>query len=285
MVPAIEVQHLYHRYRSFTLHDLSFSLPKGAVMGLIGHNGSGKTTLIRLLTDMIHPQKGSVKFWGQSLKNNHNLFNRIALVNDFHNLNDSWSVNAAAKWTARFFPSFDRARFTAYAERLELPTCRKVKKLSRGQQNKLCLALAFARNPDLLILDEPTSGLDVVTRQELQHMIHEFIADEKKSVLFSTHIVSDLEKVADYITILQNGRMVLCNETEVIRSQFHRVQAGAGEMPEELKKLFLTWRDFSTGGEGIIHADRLNQLPETCDIYPCDLESLIVAFERGNYHE
>ena len=207
--PALEVTGLCKAYRGFALRDVSFALPGGCIMGLIGPNGAGKTTVIKLIMNLISREAGEVRIFGLDNRRDEVAAKaRIGFVYDVPPLFDDTTLDRHRRAIAPFYPAWSEETFERLAREFELPLAKKVKALSRGMRTKFALALALAHDADLLVLDEPTAGLDPVFRRELLPRLSALIKDERKSILFSTHITTDLERVADYVTFIQAGAIV-----------------------------------------------------------------------------
>ena len=205
---AIKIQNLRKSYRDFTLNDVSFSLPEGQIMGFVGQNGAGKTTTIRLILNMIDRDGGEVKVFGfDNVRDEQRIKQDIGVVFDDIYFVDTWKVREVEKAVKPFYANWSAGVFGQYLRDFDLPAGKRVKELSRGMKMKLMLAVAMSHGAKLLILDEPTSGLDPVARDELLEILEKYISDGQKSILFSTHITSDLEKIADYITLIENGNI------------------------------------------------------------------------------
>ena len=204
-------------YSGFDLRNVSFVLPRGYIMGLVGPNGAGKTTTIRLIMDLARPDSGRIAVLGQQTKANQiELKRRIGYVPENHEFYSDMTVEWTAHFVRRHYPTWNEERFRDSLHRYDVDPRKKIGALSKGTKAKLAMALALAHHPELLILDEPTSGLDPVVRRELLSDLLDFVADGDRSVLFSTHITSDLERVADYITFMVNGRVAASDEREAM---------------------------------------------------------------------
>ena len=218
---ALEVTGLRKRYRGFALEDVSFALPRGYVMGLIGPNGAGKTTIIKLIMNLVSRQAGEIKVFGlDNRRDEVAVRSRIGFVYDVPPLLDDTTLERHRRAIAPFYPTWSDATFERLAREFELPLDKKVKALSHGMRTKFALVLALSHDADLLVLDEPTSGLDPVFRRELLRRLVALLQDEGKSVLFSTHITSDLERVADYITFIRDGTIVFSLTKDEIRENW-----------------------------------------------------------------
>jgi ABC-2 type transport system ATP-binding protein len=204
-------------YSGFDLRGVSFELPRGYIMGFVGPNGAGKTTTIRLIMDLARPDSGRITVLGKQMATNQiELKRRIGYVPENHEFYSDMTVSWTAQFVGRQYPNWNEARFGELLRRYDVDPRKKVGALSKGTRAKLAMALALAHHPELLILDEPTSGLDPVVRRELLSDLLEFVADGDRSVLFSTHITSDLERVADYVTFIVNGQVVASDEREAM---------------------------------------------------------------------
>ena len=197
MTNYLEVTNLSKSFDSFQLHNISFTLPKGYIMGLIGPNGSGKTTTIKLILNMLKRTGGTVKVMGlDNIAEEQKVKSELGVVFDTNYFSDDWKVSQVEKSISVFYPNWDSQKFADMLRKFHIAPTKKVKELSKGMQMKLMLACAFSYDAKLLILDEPTSGLDPVSRDELLKILSEYIEDGEHSVLFSTHITGDLERAA-----------------------------------------------------------------------------------------
>lgn len=221
MTNAIEVRNLCKRYGDFALKDVSFTLPAGCIMGLIGENGAGKSTTIRLLLGLAKRDGGEVRVLGADPETAEpEVRGEIGIVMDDCPFPETMTCCDVRKVLAAAYKDFDGGRFDAMCEKFALPAKQKVKDYSRGMRMKLSVAAALCHDARLLILDEPTSGLDPVARDELLDVLLDFIQDERRSVLISSHILSDLEKACDYITFIHAGRVVFSEEKDELLGKY-----------------------------------------------------------------
>lgn len=227
---AIEVQGLTKKYPGFTLDRISFTVPQGCIMGLIGENGAGKTTTLKALLHLIRRDSGAVRLLGKDPERQ-----EIASKEDvgvvfeesgFHEMLNTKDVSSIMR---RVFRHWDEALFQNYLDRYELPRKQAIKEYSRGMRMKLSIAAAMAHHPRLLILDEATSGLDPVVRNEILDDFLEFIQDEAHTILLSSHLTEDLEKIADYITFLHKGKLVFTSEKDILLERYGILHCGANE--------------------------------------------------------
>ncbi len=224
---AIEVRNLTKRYKDFTLDDISFALPRGTVMGLIGENGAGKSTLINSILGITDSKSSLTSMLGLDMKTHSKMIKEdIAVIfNDSH-----YDVNLTPKIIghilSKVYKNWDAPLFSRYLERFSLPEKKKIKKLSTGMRVKLEFAAALSHHPQLLILDEATSGLDPVFRNEILDILREFTEDETHAVLMSSHITSDLDKIADYIAYLHEGKIQFIKTYDEIRNDYGIITCG-----------------------------------------------------------
>ena len=252
MENILEIKNLRKEYKDFTLKDISFVLPKGYIMGLIGPNGAGKTTIIKLLMNLIKKNNGEISIFGKdNIANEVQIKSRIGFVYDSHSFYEDVNLKNIAKAIAPCYSNWDDNVFLELIEKFDLNLTKKFGKLSRGMKMKFSLALAFSHHADLIIMDEPTSGLDPVFRRELLEILSEIIQDENKSVLFSTHITSDLEKIADYITFIRNGEIVFSSSKNELVENWAIVKGGKELLSEKYKKSFLNIRENEYGVQAL----------------------------------
>jgi ABC-2 type transport system ATP-binding protein len=218
MESALALSGVRKSFKGFSLQDVSFQLPRGYVMGLVGPNGAGKSTLIKLIMNLMAPEAGEIRIMGfDSRSQEAQAKAQIGFVYDVMPFYADVSLWNTKRALAPFYEKWNERLFMDLAGTFELPLKKKVKKLSQGMRTKFALALALSHGAELLILDEPTTGLDPVFRRELLHGLSGLLQDEGKSVLFSTHITSDLERIADYVTFIRDGSVLLTESREELR--------------------------------------------------------------------
>ncbi len=249
---VLEIKDLRKDYEGFALRDVSFSLPRGFIMGLIGPNGAGKTTIIKLILNVIKKSAGEIKVFGKdSLENEVAVKNRIGFVHDTPFFYEYLSLRQLKATVAPFYKTWDDCLFHRLAGEFGLPLRKNFGKLSRGMKMKFALALALSHQADFIILDEPTSGLDPVFRRDLLGRLSELIQDEGKSVLFSTHITSDLERIADFITFIDQGRIVFSSPKDEILEQWGVVKGPNELLSQDNKDFFRGFRKREFGFEAL----------------------------------
>lgn len=231
----LEIQNLSKSYKDFNLRDVSFTLPEGYIMGLIGPNGAGKTTIIKLVMSLLKKDAGRISIFGMDHRDHEvDIKSRIGFVYDNPNYYDHLSLRRIKNIIAPFYRTWDEGRFQQLVKQFNLPLNKALRKFSRGMVMKAAIAIALSHHADFIIMDEPTSGLDPIFRRELLDLLGEILQNEKKAVLFSTHITSDLEKIADYITLLINGRLVFSDTKDEVLAKFALVKGGRdiiGDIP------------------------------------------------------
>jgi len=237
----IEAKNLAKRYAQFELKNIDIFLPEGYIMGLIGPNGAGKTTTIKLLMNITKPDEGEIKLFGLkwSDDNEVKIKEKIGYVGEEQPFYDETSVKWTADFVRQFYPNWDDSLYEDLMRQFEIKESKIVGQLSKGNRVKFALALALAHRPQLLILDEPTSGLDPIIRREILEILAEFIEDGTCSVLFSTHVTEDLDKIADYIVLIDNGSLLVATEKEELLSHVKKVRLKAGEFKDLPSSLFL----------------------------------------------
>ena len=228
---ALEIRNLTKSYPGFTLDNINLTLPSGCIMGLIGENGAGKSTTIKLILDMIHKDSGSITILGKDNGDNIKLTKEdIGVVMDEVGIPECLTVKQVGNVMKHTFQNWDDAEYARLVQKLELPDKKQFKEFSCGMKMKLGIAIAMSHNSKLLILDEATSGLDPVVRDEVVEMFSDFTRDESRSILISSHIVSDLEKLCDYIAFLHKGKLLLCEEKDQLLAEYGLIHCTADEL-------------------------------------------------------
>jgi len=252
----LEMYSVKKSFSNFILDNISFSLPKGFIMGLIGSNGAGKTTTIKLILNMLEKEQGKIEIFGRdNAKNEKEVKQHIGVVFDNNFFVDTWTVKETEKAISIYYDEWSHKVFQEMLEKFGLTDHMKIGELSRGMQIKLMLACAFSHNAKLLILDEPTSGLDAATRNEFLEILQDYIKDGERSVLFSTHITTDLEQVADYITYLEQGKLIYTGSMEELLQKYVIIKGAPNELTDDLKNHILGISQTAIGFEGLIDAE------------------------------
>lgn len=255
MSNALEVQGLCKSYPDFSLNKVSFSLPTGYIMGFVGQNGAGKTTTIRLILNMIRRTGGNIEIFGMdNIADEQKIKQDIAVVFDDTFFVDTWRLSEVEGAVRGFYANWDSVKYNEYLKSFGLPAGKRVKELSRGMKMKLMLAVAMSHDAKLLLLDEPTSGLDPVARDELLDILGTYISDGQRSILFSTHITSDLEKIADYITLIRRGSIFYSGTKDDLLEGFFLVKGGPDDLSGSLREKIIGATVHATGFTGLLRA-------------------------------
>lgn len=279
---SIEIKELCKDYKDFSLDNISFSLPTGYIMGFVGRNGAGKTTTIRLILNMLSRNSGSIKILGMdNIIDEQKIKQDIAVVFDEIFFVDSWKVSDVEKAVKGFYDNWNSSLYYQYIKRFNLPINKKVKDLSRGMKMKLMLAVAMSHDAKLLILDEPTSGLDPVARDELLDILSSYISNEQKSILFSTHITSDLEKIADYITLIDNGRIFYTGTKDNLLENFYIVKGGTVDLTNSLREKIIGLITSNIGFSGLLPASEMKHLSKEIVIETPSIDEILIYISKG----
>lgn len=280
MNSVLDVKALSKSYMDFTLDKISFSLPMGYIMGLIGPNGSGKTTTIKSILNMVTPDSGCITIFGKdNIIDEQEIKRNIGVVFDNNYFVDEWKMSDVEKAFALFYSEWNKKKYWSLLTKFRIAKEKRVKELSKGMQMKLMLACAFSYDAKLLILDEPTSGLDPVSRDELLEILSSYIEDGKHSVLFSTHITSDLEKIADYITYINFGEIIFTGSKEEFVDGYRIVSGDKKLLETELESKLIGIRTFATGYEALIRKEDLPYVSQAENL-DATIDDIIVFISR-----
>lgn len=248
----LEVRNLRKEFKNFTLDNISFKLEPGYIMGFIGPNGAGKSTTIKLIMNLLKKDGGEISIFGKDHEEHEKeVKNRIVFVYDENYYYEDLTINTMKNVVASFYSNWDDNKFNEYIKEFDLNPKAKIKTLSKGMKMKFSLAIALSHNADLIIMDEPTSGLDPVFRREILDILYRVIEDERKSIFFSTHITTDLEKIADYITFINKGKIVFSQSKDEILENYGIVKGGLNILDEDVRKEFIGIRETRVGFEAL----------------------------------
>lgn len=239
----LEVKNVYKKYKGFELKNINITLPKGMILGLIGENGAGKTTTIKAILNVINIDNGKIKIFGLDNKENEKKIKEdIGVVLDDSFLSEYLNPTDINKIMKNIYKNWDEKLYFKYIEEFKLPKEKISKEYSSGMKMKLKIAVALSHHPKLLILDEPTSGLDPVARNEILDIFQDFIQDEEKSILVSSHITSDLEHIADYITFINEGEIVFTKTRDELIENYGIVKCSEEEFKKINKQDFIKYK-------------------------------------------
>ncbi len=252
----LEVKGLCKQYREFHLEDITFDLPKGYIMGYIGQNGAGKTTTINMITSLCKCDMGEVKVNGITYEENPIAYKEsIGYIGDESYFPKEFKIKDVKRILKQFFPSFHEETFEAYISKWNLSEKKKIGEYSRGMKVKLMFASILSRETKLLILDEATNGLDPVMREEILSILQDYIEDGEKSILFSTHVLNDLEQIADYIVFIDNGKILFQEAKDELVEHYLLIKGEAKDMKAGLENKLIGKTNGKYGFEAIIEAD------------------------------
>ena len=280
---ALIVNGLTKKYQSFVLDDVSFTVPNGAIVGLIGENGAGKSTTINAILGLINKDAGSIEILGkQDGEIDNSIRNRIGVVFDGSNFPNVLTANKLNRVFRNIYDEWDEEKFFSMLEKMSLPTEKKIKEFSKGMKMKLSIAVALSHNSSFLVLDEATSGLDPIVRDDILDMFLDFVQDDCHSILVSSHITSDLEKVADYIVFIHNGKIVFSKPKDELRYKYGIIKCGAAQFDAIDKNEVIAYRKQDYEWE-ILVADRAaaqRKYPKAI-IDPATIDEIMLLYVKG----
>lgn len=283
MDAILQIDKLTKRYPGFCLDGLSLTVPSGAIMGLIGENGAGKTTTIDLIIHAIEKDGGEIRVFGKdNIIHEKELKQSIGMVQDTCNLPRMFAISDIETVMGRIYTHWDREQFRALIQKFNLPKGQEIWTFSKGMKVKLNFAIALAHHSKLLLLDEATSGLDPVMRDEILDLLLDFVQDERNSVLFSSHITSDLEKIADYVAFLHEGKLLFCKPKDELVYHYGIVHCGAEQFANMDKEDIVAWRRQDYEYQVLV-ADRagIARKYPGCIVDPAALDDIMLLYIRG----
>lgn len=279
----IEVKNLCKNYKDFKLDNVSFSLERGYVMGFIGTNGAGKSTTIKAMMNLIKRNSGDIKLFGlDNIKDEIQIKDKIGFVYDENFYCEELNIENMKALVKPFYSKWNEDTFKKYLKLFDLDPKKKIRKLSKGMKTKFSLAIALSHEAELIIMDEPTAGLDPVFRREILEILHDLIQDENKGIFFSTHITSDLEKIADYITFIENGKIVFSKSKEEIDDNYCIIKGKKEDIHRLDKSLLIGYKENAFGFEALTKEKRfVNEiLGNSVIIEKASLEDIMVNYTR-----
>ena len=284
MSDILKVENLNKSYGDFSLADVTFSLPEGCITGFIGVNGAGKTTTLRTLLGLTKKQSGDIQFFGLDMdKNEKKIKDRIGIVLDDGCFYDELSLAEMKSIISSAYTEWSEQDFKRYMVMFSLDPKQKINTLSKGMKMKYALALALSHNAELLIMDEPTNGLDPLIRSQLLKVLADYMENGGKGVFFSTHITSDLDKIADMLIMIDNGHVVFQEEKDFLLDTYRIVKGDVKALSDDVRKLFLTISETAFGFTGVT-----KQIAEVQALFPDamierpTLEDIMLANMGGN---
>ncbi|MCH5195242.1 MAG: ABC transporter ATP-binding protein [Oscillospiraceae bacterium] len=286
MENILEISGLNKAYDGFALNDVSFSLPKGFIMGFVGENGSGKTTTIRSILNMAKIDSGKITVFGlDSVSDTIEIKERLGVVFDSLYLAEHLNVKQIEQQLKPFYKDWDSGEFFRRLKEFDLPDNKKVGDFSKGMKMKLMIAIALSHKAELIILDEPTSGLDPVARDELLDILTEYIENDNRGVLFSTHITADIERIADYVTILHNGKVWYTGTKDELTESYAVIKGAENDIPAELKSRLIGFHAYRNGFDALIKTDDLAGIPDTLEYEKASIDEILVYIAKEDKYE
>ncbi len=283
MENILEVSGLKKSYGNFALRDVAFSLPEGCITGFIGANGAGKTTALRTLLNLTQKEAGTVRFFGMDMERSEKqIKDRLGIVLDDGCFYEELSLEEMKSIIAPAYTAWSERDFRQYLDMFSLDPRQKISTLSKGMRMKYSLALALSHGAELLIMDEPTSGLDPLIRSQLLQILTDYMNNGGKGVFFSTHITSDLDKIADVLIMIDNGRIVFQEEKDALLDAYRIVKGDVRALSADIRRLFLSISETSFGFTGVTKraAEMQRLIPDAVLERPA-VEDIMLANIKG----
>jgi len=284
METVISIKNLVKKYEGFLLKDISLDIPSGSIVGLVGENGAGKTTTLKAMIGAIKPDGGEINIFGKNLNNNEKTIKQdIAVVMEESFFYQDYTPLEVQKVLKAIYKNWDEALYISYLQKYKLPKNKSIKEFSKGMKMKLSIASALAHHPKLLILDEPTSGLDPVIRSEILDEFLEFIQEEDHTILFSSHITTDLEKVADYIVFMHDGKIVFHESKDELLYSYGILKCGLAEFQTIAKEDYISYRKNAFGYELLVkNKKEIAKKYSGFILDPATLDDIMLFYIRGD---
>lgn len=280
MESILEITNLTKEYNNYRLHINHLVVPKGCIMGFIGENGAGKSTTIKLILNLIKKKEGSIRIFGKENTNNERqMKNDIGIVFDENNFPDTMNLNEVNVVMKHVYDKWDEKTFIAYTKRFQLPNKKELKEYSRGMKMKLSIAVALSHQAKFLILDEATSGLDPVVRDEILDVFLEFVQDEEHAIFISSHITSDLQKIADYIAFIHEGNIVLEGEKDNLLYKYGILKCTSKVLDQIDKDAIIAYRRSQYSTEALVNRDKIKG---EYTIEKPTLDDIMLFYIKGN---
>lgn len=282
MDEILKLTNVSKHYSKFDLKSISLSLPAGCIMGFIGENGAGKSTTIKCILGLIHKDSGTIEVFGQDSEQlSIEMREQIGVVMDALHLPEEMTASNVAAVLRQVYKTWHGDIFNGYIKRFKIDPKKRIKEYSRGMKMKLAIAMALSHDTKLLILDEPTSGLDPVAREQILDILLEFIQDEDHGIFISSHILTDLEKICDYITLIHDGKIVLGEEKDLLMEQYSILKCSKEQLKNIAPEAIVAKRVGSFGVEALVYR---NQVQKDLVLDQATLEDIMV-FYAGEVRE
>ncbi|MGM1709408.1 ABC transporter ATP-binding protein [Bacillus cereus group sp. BceL180] len=285
MENVVELKNVSKTYKEFSLKNVCFNIKKGLVTGFIGANGAGKSTTIKLIMDLIGKDSGEITVFDEDYqKNQISIKERIGFVYDDNIFYEDMTINELKKFIAPAYTKWDENQFQLYIKRFELPINVKIKKMSKGMKMKASLAFALSHHAEFIIMDEPTSGLDPVFRREILDILYDLMVDQDKTIFFSTHITTDLDRIADYIVFIHNGEIEFEKDIHSISEEYAIIKGDTDLLTLDMKQNLIGIRETNVGFEALTNNVKQvrTQLGDEVLIEAATLEDIMYYTKKGN---
>lgn len=278
---AVEFRHVYKKRKNFSIENLNITIPRGYITGFIGPNGSGKTTTIQMLMDIVQADQGEIKIFDKSHKN-HQVKQNIGFVYDDLYMYEDFTIKKMKSFIAPLYETWNEELFKKYLRMFELPYGQRIKQFSKGMKMKCSLLFALAHEPEFIVMDEPTSGLDPIFRRELLEILQELMVRENQTIFISTHITTDLDRIADHIIFIHNGQIVFQKSMEEIREHYHLVKGPLALLDTDTRNLFTNVRENSLGFTALFEGEPslFKEFADEIVIEPATLEDVMYFMTR-----
>lgn len=281
----LEINGLTKRYDGFSLQDIHLKIEPGTITGLVGANGAGKSTTLKLILNLIRRDAGEIRVFGMdNVEQEAAIKQRIGVVFDEPCFHELLTAGHIGRYMSGLYAGWDEALFARYLQEFSLPENKAVKEFSRGMKMKLSIAAALSHRPDLLLLDEPTSGLDPLVRDEILDIFLDFLQEENRAILLSSHITSDLDKVADTIALLHEGRLLFHEEKDVLREEYVLAKGGADQLARIDREAFIGLRENRFGFEALCRRETARKYPNLVTERPT-IEEIMLFYTRRTKKE
>lgn len=287
MENVVELKNVTKRFKGFSVNHINLQVKRGFVTGFIGANGAGKSTTIKTMMNLLRPDAGEVKLFGLDYKTHEKeIKQRIGFVYDGNIFFEGLNLKDIKRIVAPAYKRWDDTIFYQYVEQFELPLNKAIKTFSKGMQMKASFAIALSHHAELIIMDEPTAGLDPIFRRELLDLLQELMVDGNRTIFFSTHITTDLDRIADYIAFIQKGELVFNQSIHDVAENYALVKGELNLLDRDTEKAFVHVHRASTGFEALtdnIKAAK-NIFGDTVIIERASLEDIMYYFKGGIHH-
>lgn len=287
MENVVELTNVTKRFKDFSIKNMDLQVKKGFVTGFIGANGAGKSTTIKMMMNLLKPDAGEVSLFGLDYKKHEKAIKeRIGFVYDGNVFFEGLNLKDIRRIVAPAYKQWDDTLFDRYVEQFELPLNKSIKSFSKGMQMKASLAIALSHHAELIIMDEPTAGLDPIFRRELLDLLRELMIDDNRTIFFSTHITTDLDRIADYIVFLRRGELVFNKSIHDVAENYALVKGGTDLLDRDTEKAFIHIHRASTGFEALTDNIKTvkNTFGDTVVIEPASLEDIMYYLKGGMSH-